>query len=97
MSNWRKSRFEIDIIARKGNILAFVEVKSSRREVLGPPELRVDKRKQKKIAEAAAEYLSEMKSLPENIRFDVISILWKKGDSPRITHIESAFELDPDD
>jgi putative endonuclease len=94
--NWRKSRFEIDIVASRGDELAFIEVKSSRKDLLGPPELRVDKRKQKRIAEAASEYLSELKSMPENIRFDVISILWRKGKPPEITHIESAFELEQD-
>ncbi|UCE68077.1 MAG: YraN family protein [Candidatus Zixiibacteriota bacterium] len=95
-SNWRRSRFEIDIVASKDNVLAFIEVKSSRAEVLGPPGLRVNKTKQKKIAEAASEYLMELKTIPENLRFDVISILMKPDKGPEVTHIESAYVLEQD-
>ncbi len=94
--NWRKSRFEIDIVASKEDVLVFIEVKSSRAELLGPPELRVNKTKQKKIAQAATEYLSELKSIPENLRFDVISILLGSDGPPEITHIESAYIMDDD-
>ncbi|UCC81383.1 MAG: YraN family protein [Candidatus Zixiibacteriota bacterium] len=94
--NWRKSRFEIDIVASKEDALVFIEVKSARTEVLGPPELRVNKTKQKKIALAASEYLSELKTIPENLRFDVISILLRPDGPPGITHIESAYIMDDD-
>lgn len=92
--NWRKSRYEIDIVAVKKNVLAFIEVKSSRRAILGPPESRVNKTKQKRIAQAASEYLSELEYIPENIRFDVISVLWASGENPTIEHIESAYMMD---
>lgn len=83
-------------MASKGNILAFIEVKSSRAEILGPPELRVNKTKQKKIAQAASEYLSELKTIPESLRFDVISILLKPDKAPKVTHIESAYIMEED-
>ena len=91
---WRRSRFELDIIAAKEGLLAFIEVKSSQRNSFGPPELRVNKTKQKKIAEAASEYLSEQSVLPENIRFDVIGILTCAEKPPKINHIESAFVIE---
>ena len=94
--NWRKSRYEIDIIASRGDLLAFIEVKSSRKDILGPPELRVDKRKQKRIIEAASEYLIGIEPLPQDIRFDVIGILRRKSGAPEITHIESAFQPEQD-
>ena len=93
---WRKSRFEIDIVASKKNLLVFVEVKTSRASSLGPPELRVDKNKQQRIGQAASEYIADLKEIPENIRFDVIGILWQSGPKPKITHMESAFILDDD-
>jgi putative endonuclease len=92
--NWRKSRFELDIVASKEGLLVFIEVKSSRRNSLGPPEFRVNKIKQKRIAEAASEYLSELSVLPENIRFDVIGILSSRDKPPEINHIESAFVIE---
>lgn len=94
--NWRKSRFEIDIVARKDEVLAFVEVKTSERDTLGPPQLRVNRAKQRKLAEAASEYIAEISSIPESLRFDVIGILWRKDRDPEITHIESAFVVEED-
>jgi Holliday junction resolvase-like predicted endonuclease len=71
-------------------------VKSARRRILGSPEMRVNRSKQKKIAEAASEYISSLLEIPENIRFDVIGILWGIHKAPEITHIESAFILEQD-
>ncbi len=88
------SRFELDIVARKAGALVFIEVKASRRNLFGPPEIRVGYTKRKRIAEAASEYISQLDKFPEEIRFDVIGILWKEGGAPRINHIESAFTLD---
>ena len=56
----------------------------------------MNKIKQKKIAQAASEYLSELKTIPENLRFDVISILLKPDKAPIVTHIESAYIMEED-
>ena len=96
VENWKKSRYEIDIIVRKSNLLVFVEVKSGRESGYGPPELRVDLRKQKKIAQAAEEYLADIGGFDGDIRFDVIAVLNPRSSSPNITHIESAFTADFD-
>ena len=71
-----------------------MEVKASRRSILGPPELRVVKTKQRRIAEAASEYLALLDREPKEIRFDVIGIIWKEGESPKINHIPGAFTVD---
>lgn len=94
--NWRRKSYEIDIVARKAECLVFVEVKSAQGKSYGPPELRVDRRKQHKIAVAASEYLSLLESLPDEARFDVIAISWPRGMSPSITHLESAFIVEED-
>jgi putative endonuclease len=88
---WRESRYELDIVARRGGLLVFVEVKASTGGSFGPPELRVNLNKQKRIAAAALEYLSRLEYQPDEIRFDVIGIIWRKGEKPGINHIESAF------
>ncbi len=94
--NWRESRFELDIVAFKGGLLAIVEVKASASDYMGSPELRVDRRKQKRIIAAAEEYLSRLDYEPDEIRFDVIAVKWRKGQSPAIRHIESAFIVEDD-
>ena len=81
-------------MARKGKLMAFVEVKLSRAAGLGPPESRVTRLKQARIATAASEYLSLLDEMPEETRFDVIAITWPPGKPPRIDHIESAFTAD---
>jgi len=93
-TNWRETRFELDIVARDGGVLVFVEVKASRKNVLGPPEIRVGREKRGRIAEAASEFVSRLEVLPSEMRFDVIAVTWGDGLRPRINHIRSAFTLD---
>lgn len=72
--NWRIGRLEIDIIARDGNKLVFVEVKSS--IVLSElfyPEDRVNINKQKKIVRAAEKYVWKNQHNGP-LRFDVVSV-----------------------
>ena len=88
---WRESRYELDIVARRGGLLVFVEVKASSSSSFGPPELRVNRAKQKRITAAALEYLSGIEDQPDEIRFDVIGVIWRKGERPGISHIRSAF------
>jgi putative endonuclease len=95
-TNWRNKNYELDLVARKGGCLVFVEVKCSRSELFGPPEARVTKTKRRRLAMAASEYLSTLETPPDEVRFDVISILWLPGKSPQITHFEGAFFLDDD-
>lgn len=70
---------EIDIIAKDGNELVFVEVKYRRNTLSGYPEEAVDYRKQQKIYQSARYYLYKRR-LDENIsaRFDVVSITGDK-------------------
>lgn len=95
--NWRGQSYELDLVARKGPCLAFVEVKCSRGEDFGPPEARVGKIKRRRLAIAADEYMAGLECPPEEIRFDIISIFWPRGQSPQITHMEGAFFLDEED
>ncbi len=55
--NWRCRRGEIDIIARDGNTLVFVEVRSRRSNQLGSAEESVTPAKQRRLAELAETYL----------------------------------------
>jgi putative endonuclease len=87
--NYRWKGGEIDIIAEKDEMVAFVEVKSW--AVLPAQELEhsVDLRKQGRITRTARVYLSQKPGLAERrLRFDVIFI---GPDASRIRHIENAF------
>lgn len=87
--NWRNIHKEVDIIAKDGQFLVFVEVKARRSNEYGEPDLAVTKRKQRMLIAAANAYITRNK-LDVETRFDIISIIFKDGESV-IDHIEDAF------
>lgn len=88
-TNWTYKRLEVDIIAEKGGLLVFVEVKTRSTDIFGLPEEAVGAKKQRNLAKAAAAYLSSYEELQE-IRFDIISIIHQENKTT-IRHIEDAF------
>lgn len=81
---------EIDIIAVKGNIIVFAEVKYRSNVRFGDPLEAVNLNKQKHICRTALKYYSVHKECTDMIcRFDVIAI-YGNGE---IKHIENAFEF----
>lgn len=83
---------EIDIIAEKGSNLCFVEVKTQRHQVFGPPESWIDEHKMRQIGMIAEGYLSQNPEIDKNCRFDAVVISIINNDT-RIRHIENAFML----
>ena len=73
--NYRCRRAEIDIVAREGRYLVFVEVKYRKNRKEGSAAEAVDERKKRRIRMGALFYLKE-KSCPLSapVRFDVVSI-----------------------
>ncbi|MBN1540843.1 YraN family protein [candidate division KSB1 bacterium] len=95
--NFRTRSGEIDLIGRDGETLVFVEVKSNRQTGFGPPEMRVDQRKQEKIAHTAECYLYSRQIIDQDCRFDVIALQWRMGrdgDKPELHHYRNAFWLE---
>lgn len=68
---WRGG--EIDLIARDGNFLVFIEVRSRSKELFGLPEETVNYKKQHKILLTAQHYLSRHPT-DLDIRFDVVAL-----------------------
>ena len=87
--NFQVRQAEIDIVARDGSTIVFLEVKYRSSSVSGHPLEAVTPFKQRKICKAALFYMNKNKISPDNtsIRFDVIGILGNE-----ITHIENAFD-----
>ena len=76
---------EVDLVARRGTLVAFVEVKS--RATAAELDFAIDERRLARVA-AAAEILMERYALPgDDIRVDVVLIA--PGARPR--HIENAW------
>jgi putative endonuclease len=80
---------EIDIIAQKGDLYVFVEVKARKTDEFGAPERAVDKEKQKHILRAARAYATRAGIEWNQVRFDIISIVFSKP--PAIWHQQDAF------
>ncbi len=92
--NQRVGRGEIDIIARKAGVLAFVEVKARRSRTCGSPEDAVTPRKRRQIARLAALWLGShprrMQGVTD-VRFDIIAVDAVTR-PPRIRHLRAAFD-----
>lgn len=79
---------EIDIVAKKGPLLVFCEVKTRNSLEYGQPFEAVNNYKQKKIKKLAEQFIAGRDIKFDEIRFDVISILVNQN---KLNHIENAF------
>jgi putative endonuclease len=81
---------EIDLVARDGDVLVFIEVKTRRS---GAPAEAVTPEKQRRLTLAAIHFLRRRNLLEERSRFDVVAIVWADDRRPpQIEHIRDAFE-----
>jgi putative endonuclease len=88
--NVRYREGEIDIIAARGGVLAFIEVKTRRSTTFGSPAEAVTWKKQRRIRALASRYLAERHPGARAIRFDVVDIARDRGGF-LVTHLEDAF------
>ncbi|OKY74459.1 MAG: YraN family protein [Desulfobulbaceae bacterium DB1] len=89
--NFRTRNGEIDIIAREGATLVFVEVKTRSDARFGSPFEAVTTRKCKTISRVALEYLLAHGGLDQPCRFDVVSV--RPGENPEVEIVRNAFEI----
>ncbi|HZH41164.1 MAG TPA: YraN family protein [Gemmatimonadales bacterium] len=83
---WRVARIEIDLVVRRGKLVAFVEVKTRRGDAFGSAFEAVTGAKRREIVKAARAWIDRC-GAPEDIyRFDCIAIQDNK-----LTHLEDAF------
>lgn len=83
---------ELDLVARKGSLYAFVEVRMRSLDLWGDPSATVTFRKQQRVVRAATRWLMRERLLGRvDVRFDVISVVGKGRDA-ELTHFEGAFD-----
>ncbi len=87
--NYRRG--ELDVVAQKGDVLAFVEVRMRSSNVWGDPSATVSYAKQRKVVLAAMQYVQKHKLHNHVIRFDVASVIGR-GDDAQVELIPDAFE-----
>lgn len=80
---------EIDIVAREGDLIVFVEVKSRSSVEFGSPERAIDEEKQKHIVRAARAYVNRAGIEWNQVRFDTVSVVFT--DPPSVFHQRDAF------
>ena len=85
-------RYEIDIIVRKEDTIAFVEVKTRSREDDFTPESAVNYKKRQHILRAAKQYIAEHDDGETYYRYDIVAVLLPPKGEPAITHFEDAFQ-----
>jgi putative endonuclease len=83
---WRTRMGEVDLIARDGGTVVFVEVKARSSGLFGPAEAAVDRRKQGRIVRASLAYLQRERLDGVPVRFDVVAL-----QGGEIRHVQDAF------
>jgi putative endonuclease len=89
--NHRTPYGEIDLVAKDGAVLVFVEVKTRTSDAFGFPEASITSQKQEHLISAANAILQSMSNPPSSWRIDVIAIRKvKSADHPEIVHFKNA-------
>ncbi|WP_282134756.1 YraN family protein [Seonamhaeicola maritimus] len=87
--NYRFDKAEVDIIAKNGDTLAIIEVKTRSSTDFGNPQDFVKPKQIKNLVKAVDEYVT-VNGLDVEVRFDIIAIV-KEGNQFNIEHLENAF------
>ncbi|RPD39739.1 YraN family protein [Chitinophaga barathri] len=90
-TNWKYGRKEIDIIAKQGDTLVFVEVKTRSGQAFGMPEEAVNGLKEEHLRRVAECYLEQFAPGSSDIRFDILAITITVNNPMEIIHFEDVF------
>lgn len=91
--NFRMGRKEIDLVARRGEVVAFVEVKTRSGLGYGHPLESVTWKKRREIQQVAAAWIDRFGRAGDVYRFDAVSVLVPAGQAPVIDHVEDAWRM----
>ncbi len=90
--NYQARMGEVDIVAREGKSIVFIEVKTRRSTDFGLPEEALSYDKRRRLTKLALGYLAYHKIKNKNCRFDVVSILVNEDRVKDVRLIKNAFE-----
>jgi putative endonuclease len=91
--NYRCAAGEIDLIARHGETLVFVEVRARRGEAYGLPEASITPRKRRHLIAAAQTYLLENNLPDADWRIDLVAVEYSlRGELMRVDIVENAVQ-----
>lgn len=90
---FRMGRLEIDLVARREGVVAFIEVKTRRSSAFGSPLEAVTWRKQREIGRVAQAWIDRHGAVGYTYRFDVIAVTLVDPGPPQVEHVADAFRL----
>jgi putative endonuclease len=90
--NYRCSLGELDLVARDGETLVFIEIKTRRGKSLDYAKEAVHARKQRQMSKVALAYMKKTGCEDAKARFDVV-VIHQKGTDREIEVIRNAFDL----
>jgi putative endonuclease len=90
--NARAGGVELDLIALRGRVCVFVEVKTRRGAARGGAEEAVDARKRERLVRGARAWLQAHRASGMRARFDVIAVAALPGGGYALTHWRAAFD-----
>jgi putative endonuclease len=90
--NVRFGREEIDLVVRRGELVAFVEVKGRTCGGWGHPFLAIDHRKRAAIARVARDWIRRHGRLGDVYRFDAVAVV-RFGEAWQVEHVADAWRL----
>lgn len=91
--NYRAGRKEIDLIAERAGVVAFVEVKSRRTARFGTPLEAITWKKRREVACVARAWLHANPGVGSVLRFDAVSVRFHPDGRSRVEHVEDAWRL----
>lgn len=91
--NFRDGHKEVDLVARRGEVVAFIEVKTRTDMSFGHPLEAITRRKQREIEQVAAAWIQRFGKANESYRFDAVAIVIAPGSAPVIEHVEDAWGM----
>ncbi|MBE9522043.1 MAG: YraN family protein [Proteobacteria bacterium] len=91
-ANYTCALGEIDLIARDGDVLVFVEIKTRKKQSLGLAKEAVTKKKQVQLSKVALAYMKYNNLWGSKARFDVVAVGVSEG-KKEIEIVKDAFEL----
>jgi putative endonuclease len=89
--NHRCRRGEVDLVAERGELLVFVEVRTRVTAAFGGPAETVSGAKQRRVVAAARDYLARRRGPERGVRFDVVAVT-DGPQGPSLQHFENAFD-----
>ncbi|HET9985513.1 MAG TPA: YraN family protein [Longimicrobiales bacterium] len=92
--NFRLGRNEVDLVARRGRVVAFIEVKSRSGHGFGHPLDAITRSKRREIERVARAWMARYGRPGDVYRFDAVAVVGRPMDAPELLHVEDAWRTE---